>query len=153
VEIKQAVFTTSLNFLSRTIFSIDLASLDSESSQEFKEIVERIMELAACPNVSDFFPVLTSLDLQSIRHKIDGLFKYLHKIFGEQIDRRIKNRKDGYIGQNDFLDVLLDSEFGEGSPEFPKPLKAVFTVKILSLVHKTSGLLNMDKNHLYNIHC
>lgn len=135
VEIGRAAFTTTLNLLSRTIFSTDLADLESDSSQEFKKIVEGIMEFAGCPNVSDFFPVLCPLDLQGIRRKTNDFVKFLHKIFDEQINRRTKKREEGYTGQKDFLDVLLDSEFGEGGPEFRQPLKSVFGVIILSFVH------------------
>jgi Cytochrome P450 len=133
VEISQAAFTTTLNLLSRTIFSTDFVGLDSDSSQEFKKTVEALMEFAGCPNVSDFFPVLTRLDLQGIRQKTNSFFKFLHKVFDEQIDHRTKKREEGYMGQIDFLDVLLDSEFG-GGPEFRQPLKSVFVVTILSQI-------------------
>jgi Cytochrome P450 len=132
VEIGRAAFTTTLNLLSRTIFSTDFAGHNSDSSQDFKKTVESIMEFAGCPNVSDFFPVLTRLDLQGIRRKTHVFVKFLHKIFDEQIDHRTKKREEGYIGQIDFLDILLDSEFG-GVPEFRQPLKSVFGVTILHM--------------------
>lgn len=132
MEIGQAAFTTTLNLLSSTIFSTDIAGFDSDSSQEFKKGVESVMEFAACPNVSDFFPVLTLLDLQGVRRKMDSLVIFLHKVFDEQIDRRTKNREEGSIHHNDFLDVLLDSQLGEGGPDNREHHKSIFSVTIRS---------------------
>ncbi|XP_078152237.1 geraniol 8-hydroxylase-like [Carex rostrata] len=126
VEIGWVAFTTTLNLLSSTIFSTDLAGFYSDSSQEFKKTIESIMEFAGCPNVSDFFPMLTPLDLQGVRRKMNPLTNFLYKIFDEQIDRRIKNREEGSTGRDDFLDVLLDSQLGEGGPDFRRPLKSLF---------------------------
>jgi Cytochrome P450 len=133
VEIGSAAFTTTVNLLSRTLFSTDFASLDSDSSQEFKKLMEQVLELVGAPNVSDFFPVLAPLDVQGIRRKFDGLVKFLLEHFYDQIDRRTKERENGYTSQHDFLDVLLDSEFAEGGPEFRQPLISILNVINLSL--------------------
>ncbi|KAJ1689171.1 hypothetical protein LUZ63_013326 [Rhynchospora breviuscula] len=126
VEIGPAAFTTTLNLLSRTIFSTDFTSFDSDSSQDFKKIVEELMVAGGSPNVSDFFPVLTSLDLQGIRRKLKRHNKFFRHVFDEQIDCRIKNRKEGSIACNDLLDVLLDSQFGAKEQEHRQALISVF---------------------------
>ncbi|KAJ3684509.1 hypothetical protein LUZ61_013673 [Rhynchospora tenuis] len=126
VEIGPAAFTTTLNLLSCTIFSTDFASFDSDSSQNFKKIVEELMLAGGSPNVSDFFPVLTSLDLQGVRRKLKHHNKFLRRVFDEQIDCRIKNRKEGSIACNDLLDVLLDSQFGAKEQEHRQALISVF---------------------------
>ncbi|KAJ4771791.1 Cytochrome P450 76C4 [Rhynchospora pubera] len=127
VEIGPAAFTTTLNLLSRTIFSTDLAGLNSDSSQEFQKTVEDIMVEAGGPNVSDFYPVLTLLDLQGVRRRMDRLFLVLHRAFDEQIGCRIKNREEGFIAPNDLLDVLLDSDLAAEESEIRQSLKSVFT--------------------------
>ncbi|XP_062200510.1 geraniol 8-hydroxylase-like [Phragmites australis] len=51
VNIGQVAFITSLNLVSRTIFSRDLTSLDDHGgSKEFQELVTDIMEAAGSPN-------------------------------------------------------------------------------------------------------
>lgn len=62
LDISDAVFTTVLNSISNTFFSMDLARYTSDKSQEFKDIIWGIMEEAGRPNVVDFFPVLRVLD-------------------------------------------------------------------------------------------
>ncbi|XP_074270533.1 cytochrome P450 76AD1-like [Silene latifolia] len=105
VDIGKAGFTTSLNLLSNTLFSMDLASHDSLYSQEFKDLVCHIMEEIAVPNVSDFFPVLRHLDLQGIRKKTRGHFEKMLGIFEKIIDQRVKDER--VDAQHDVLDSLL----------------------------------------------
>ncbi|KAJ4787203.1 Cytochrome P450 76C4 [Rhynchospora pubera] len=126
VEIGPAAFTTTLNLLSCTIFSTDFASFDSDSSHDFKKVVEETMVAGGSPNVSDIFPVLTSLDLQGVRRKLQPHNKFLRLVFNEQIDCRIKNRKEVSIACNDLLDVLLDSQFGANEQEHRQALISVF---------------------------
>ncbi|KAE8772484.1 7-ethoxycoumarin O-deethylase [Hordeum vulgare] len=76
VNVGRVAFTTSLNLLSRTIFSRDLTSLDDDNrSGEFQEVVTGIMEAVGTPNVSDFFPVLAPADLQGTRRRLARLFR------------------------------------------------------------------------------
>ncbi|KAA8520547.1 hypothetical protein F0562_014803 [Nyssa sinensis] len=65
VDIGRAAFTTSLNLLSNTIFSIDMAHYRSSSSQEFKELVWAVLEQGGKPNLADYFPFLKLIDLQA----------------------------------------------------------------------------------------
>ncbi|KAJ3682614.1 hypothetical protein LUZ60_015187 [Juncus effusus] len=125
VEISRVAFTTSLNLLSRTIFSIDLSSY---SSQELKSTVEGIMDVAGSPNLSDYFPILAKWDLQGQKRKMGGHFKKMHDIFDEQINRRMKDKEEGLTAKNDFLDVLLESQLGaEGQSELRQALRSLFT--------------------------
>ena len=84
-------FTTSLNLLSRTIFSVDLVDLHSESSQEFKGVVQEIMKETGGSNLSDFFPGLALIDPQGRRRRLAAHLKKLEDIFDEQIDRRLQS--------------------------------------------------------------
>ncbi|KAK1380336.1 Geraniol 8-hydroxylase [Heracleum sosnowskyi] len=116
VDIGQSVFGTSLNLISNIIFSVDMIDLDSGLAQEFKNLVETIMEEAGKPNISDFFPVLQRFDLQGIRKRIKPCYTRLHQIFDDIIDKRLQSRA---MSSNpcDFLDVLID-EFGNDEPIF-----------------------------------
>ncbi|KAL6640921.1 hypothetical protein ACP70R_019102 [Stipagrostis hirtigluma subsp. patula] len=110
VDVGRVAFITSLNLVSRTVFSRDLTSLaDDGGSREFQEVVTDIMEAVGSPNVSDFFPALAAADLQGWRRRLAGLFARLHRIFDAEIDRRIHDRDAGEPRKNDFLDLLLDA--------------------------------------------
>ncbi|KAJ3682615.1 hypothetical protein LUZ60_015188 [Juncus effusus] len=128
VEIGRVAFTTSLNLLSRTIFSTDLADLSSRSSQQLKSVVSKLMEVGGSPNISDYFPILAKLDLQGKLKKMDALAEKLQVIIDEQIDRRMKEREDGSTAKNDFLDVLLGSQLGvEGLEDLYQLLRSLFS--------------------------
>ncbi|XP_071926226.1 cytochrome P450 76T24-like [Coffea arabica] len=65
VDIGAAAFTTSLNFLSNTLFSVDFADYESNASQEVIEIISGVVGIIAKPNLSDFFPMLPAIDPQA----------------------------------------------------------------------------------------
>ncbi|KAK7853114.1 geraniol 8-hydroxylase [Quercus suber] len=58
VDIGGAAFKITLNLLSNTIFSVDLADSNSDTAREYKEIVWNIMKEVGRPNLADYFPVL-----------------------------------------------------------------------------------------------
>ncbi|KAJ1288196.1 hypothetical protein BS78_02G072200 [Paspalum vaginatum] len=110
VDVGSVAFTTSLNLVSRTIFSRDLTSLNDDGcSREFQRVVTEIMEAVGIPNISDVFPGLAAADLQGWHRRLVRLFARLHRIFDEEIDGRLRRRDAGEPRKNDFLDLLLDT--------------------------------------------
>ncbi|XP_058107401.1 geraniol 8-hydroxylase-like [Magnolia sinica] len=112
VDIGQATFTASLNLIYNTVFSVDLVDPNSDSAQEFKDIVWEIMKESGSPNLSDFFPVLRPIDPQSIRRRTTAYVNKLFTIFDRMIaERRLsRSTSSDFHRRNDFLDVLLDQE-------------------------------------------
>ncbi|KAK2972544.1 hypothetical protein RJ640_014268 [Escallonia rubra] len=112
VDIGKAAFTTSLNLISNTFFSVDLADHggDSKSSHEFKEIVSVLMELAGKPNLVDFFPVLRLIDPQGLRRQCRVYTEKLFAIFDGIIARRLEARSSASESStsNDVLEALLN---------------------------------------------
>ncbi|KAM3375388.1 Geraniol 8-hydroxylase [Capsicum baccatum] len=110
VDVGRVAFATTLNLMSRTIFSIDMVDQEFEKAQEFKDLVWRIMEGTGKPNLSDYFPVLKWLDLQGVRRRTRPAYLRLHEIFEEQIGKRLEDRRNSGMNKEemDFLDVLLD---------------------------------------------
>ncbi|KAL9228968.1 hypothetical protein vseg_004492 [Gypsophila vaccaria] len=106
VDIGKAAFVTSLNLLSNTCFSIDLASHDSVYSQEFKSTVWNLMEEGGKPNISDFFPIIRKFDVQGVRKRIKGHFLKMLGNFEKIIDERLSDMKSS--GKNDVLETLLE---------------------------------------------
>ena len=98
--------TTSLNILSNTIFSVYLAHYDSNFSQEFKDLVWRIIEEAGKPNLADFFLGLGFIDSQRIQRKMRGNFFELLKVFDGIIEQRLQLK--ACSGNNAVLDSLLN---------------------------------------------
>nr|QWT43261.1 geraniol 10-hydroxylase [Bacopa monnieri] len=112
VDIGGAAFTTSLNLLSNTIFSRDLADPFSDSAKEFKELVRKITVLNGTPNFSDFFPVLARFDPQGIRRRMTVFATHLREIFRGMIDERLEKQKLNHVHEHeeakkDAIDVLL----------------------------------------------
>nr|AJD87473.1 cytochrome P450 CYP76AD5 [Beta vulgaris]ALT04751.1 hypothetical protein [Beta vulgaris] len=112
VDIGRAAFTTSLNLLSNTFFSVELASHESSASQEFKQLMWNIMEEIGRPNYADFFPILGYLDPFGIRRRLAGYFDQLIAVFQDIIGERQKIRSANLSGgkqtTNDILDTLLN---------------------------------------------
>jgi hypothetical protein len=66
VDIGRAAFTTSLNLLSNTLFSVDLADISHDSTREFRDLVTNVTLEAGKPNLADYFHVLANIDPQGI---------------------------------------------------------------------------------------
>lgn len=106
VKIGEAALITSLNLMSTTLFSVEFADFNSDSSQEFKEVIWGMMECIGTPNIADYFPVLKKFDPQGILRRTTFYFEKLFAIFDGIIDERLKSR--GTSVKNDLLDALLD---------------------------------------------
>lgn len=107
VDIGREAFTTTLNLLSNTIFSVDLADPTSELARQFKEVTWNIMKDAGTPNLGDYFPLLKKIDPQGIRRRMTVHFKRLLDMFDGMIDQRLKIRESSGLVNTDVLDTLL----------------------------------------------
>lgn len=103
VDVGQATFTTNLNLLSNTFFSIDLVDPNSSNSQEFKELVWQIMVEVGTPNLSDYFPLLKRIDPQGIKRRMEIHFGKVFNLFNDLISQRLLTK--GCF--SDALDALL----------------------------------------------
>ncbi|KAF8032912.1 hypothetical protein BT93_D1716 [Corymbia citriodora subsp. variegata] len=109
VDISEAAFRTSLNFLSNTIFSSDLTDPSLVSIKELKEIVGNILCEAGKPNVANYFPVLKKIDPQVSRHRMKVYFEQMFDLFNRAIQKRMQLRAmPSSLRMNDVLDTLVD---------------------------------------------
>ncbi|KAA8520546.1 hypothetical protein F0562_014802 [Nyssa sinensis] len=136
VDIGRAAFTTSLNLLSNTIFSIDMAHYRSSSSQEFKELVWAVMEQGGKPNLADYFPFLKLIDLQGIRRKQKILFGKLSSMFDKIVNQRLQSRASSETStplmiNNDVLEALLNICNGSDIKLNVKDIKHLFLRNIV----------------------
>lgn len=112
MDIGEAIFTTTLNSISTTLFSMDLSNSTSEESQENKNIIRAMMEEAGRPNVADFFPILRPLDPQRSFARMSNYFKKMFKIIDGITEERMCSRlleTDSKV-YKDVLDSLINIE-------------------------------------------
>nr|WJZ49111.1 cytochrome P450 [Isodon lophanthoides var. gerardianus] len=111
VNIREAVFTTTLNLMSVTLFSADATDFDSSVTAELREMIVGIGTLLGTPNYADFFPILKNLDPQGVRRQAEFYYGRLLRYVKTRIDQRIELKRDNPSHPNkpdDFLDKLLD---------------------------------------------
>lgn len=106
IDVGRAAFTTTLNLLSNTLFSVNLAHHDSDSSQEFKDLIWSIMEEAGKPNLADFFTGLGWVDPQGIQRRMTAYFWKLAEVFDGFINQRLYLKAPSV--DSDVLDSLLN---------------------------------------------
>ncbi|CAI9786453.1 unnamed protein product [Fraxinus pennsylvanica] len=121
VDVGEAAFITALNLMSATLFSVDCAQFDSDSTQELKETIRAMTKVVASFNLVDFFPIFKSVDPQRVMHKSKTYFGQIYSILEGKINERLKLRaaSSDYVEKNDFLEALLN--YSQSNPsEFPK---------------------------------
>ncbi|XP_078430687.1 geraniol 8-hydroxylase-like [Wolffia australiana] len=110
VDVGRAALTVTINLMSSTIFSEDMARYEEDSSADFKHLLRQSSVAVASPNISDYFPLLQSLDLQGRRQRASQTAQKLKDVFSIKIDDRQSSRQSRDISEpEDFLDVLLDA--------------------------------------------
>ncbi|KAL2901990.1 Geraniol 8-hydroxylase [Bienertia sinuspersici] len=111
VDIGQAAFTTSLNLLSNTFFSVDFGDPNSEFARDLRETIRSMLEEVGKPNLADFFPILQKIDPQGIRRRTRVFFGKVIGVFKIMIDQRLQgHRPASSINGNDILDALLATD-------------------------------------------
>ncbi|BAT97206.1 hypothetical protein VIGAN_09058500 [Vigna angularis var. angularis] len=113
VDIGETAFTTVLNAISNTLFSLDLASYSSGVSQKFRSVISSVLAEASKPNVADYYPVFRRLDPQGARRRMKRYYRTLLDVFDCIVEERIQ-RVDSVDG-NDVLESFLDITRRENS--------------------------------------
>ncbi|KAK9283973.1 hypothetical protein L1049_012231 [Liquidambar formosana] len=119
VNIGEVVFTTVFNTLANLIFSKDFISLeDVGPTSGLKGIIWRLMELGIAPNISDFYPILSGLDLQGLNKEFSELINKVYDVWEVLIKERRESRCHDALKQQDFLDAMLANEFANDQINF-----------------------------------
>ncbi|MCL7038350.1 hypothetical protein MKW94_025323, partial [Papaver nudicaule] len=115
VDIGQAAFTTVLNLISNSFFSIDLADdFGSDSVCAFKDAVRGAMLEAGKPNLSDYFPMIRFMDLQGVRRGMSKHFGVLDEVFEKIIQQKLSTLQSREGKTGDLLDMILDPSHENG---------------------------------------
>ncbi|KAI3800475.1 hypothetical protein L1987_28566 [Smallanthus sonchifolius] len=143
VNIGEIAFTTSLNVLSNFMFSTDLAQYDSVESQEFKDSVWALIEVAGKPNTADFFPILKPFDPQGLVRRGNVYGKKIMTIFDRIIDQRLLTRSSSLVtsANNDVLDSLLNMQQKEESEFSRNDMRHLFFALFIAGTDTTSSTL------------
>lgn len=134
VGVGEVGFTTTLNLLSNTLFSINLASYNSAASQELKDIVRRIFDCVGKPNFADFFPLLAYFDPLRIRGGTAASFSKLFEVFDDMISQRESSDSSVSGEIDDVLQTLLDISKEEGSDLSHVDIKHLLVVRFRFLL-------------------
>ncbi|KAF7844737.1 geraniol 8-hydroxylase-like [Senna tora] len=90
LDLGQAAFTTMLNSLSNTFFSLDFADYGSGKSLEYKELLEGMVHEAGIPNVVDAFPILSVLDPLGVRKRTLRYYEKFLGLLDEIMEERLR---------------------------------------------------------------
>ncbi|XP_023532783.1 geraniol 8-hydroxylase-like [Cucurbita pepo subsp. pepo] len=112
VDLGRLLFMTTLNLISNTVFSVDLADPNSELARKFKNYVWGILEEAGKPNLSDYFPALRKLDIQGARRRMKIQMGNVLDLIDSMINQRMKQQElnPDSVPNNDMLHHLLNNE-------------------------------------------
>ncbi|XP_038687862.1 probable (S)-N-methylcoclaurine 3'-hydroxylase isozyme 2 [Tripterygium wilfordii] len=116
VNIGEITFTCVYNTLSNLLLSKNIFSFENDGCEgkELKALVRTIMEIAMSPNISDFYPILSGLDLQGIKRKGKELGEQINA-YWTAIIRERKEAKENSSSRDgrDFLDALIENNFSD----------------------------------------
>lgn len=95
----------------------------------FKAVVKEAVQVAAIPNLGDYFPYLGVLDLQGLTGKMKALAKVFDGFLEKIIEDHVQYKED-YKQTKDFVDTMMAiMESGDASFEFDRShVKAVLLV-------------------------
>lgn len=86
---------------------------EGDGAYGFKEHYRKTLELGLVPNLADFYPILSGLDLQGLRKKSAECSRRVDSVYDTFIAerRRDRDRNGGAATCRDFLDSMLDFGF------------------------------------------
>ncbi|KAI3958482.1 hypothetical protein MKW98_011170 [Papaver atlanticum] len=113
VNIGHASFTTVLNLISSSFFSIDVADYNSDSM--FETALREGMLKAGKPNLSDYIPIISFMDVQGIKRRMRNYARIMDDTFDKIIDHKLELAKEGKSSSsNDLLDIILGPSHDNG---------------------------------------
>lgn len=109
VDIGKLAFTTALNQMSNTCFSVDVAHFSSNQDENgFHYAVNTVMEVDGKVNFADFFPLIKKFDPQGIRKDAKAAYGWLDQLCEKFILQRLRHRESNLPPHGDLLDSFLD---------------------------------------------
>ncbi|MED6169110.1 hypothetical protein PIB30_018241 [Stylosanthes scabra] len=143
LNIGETCFTTILNSVSNTFFSVNVAHYgESCKSQEFKDIIWGIGEESGKPNVVDFFPMFRFFDPQGARARMtkhtEKLIAFVDGLTEERLKSRALEKETTNKRCKDVLDSILDVMLEENSQVSRLHVLHLFLILFMAGVDSTS---------------
>ncbi|KAH9718387.1 hypothetical protein KPL71_022205 [Citrus sinensis] len=110
VDISAKLSALSANMTCRMVLGKKCSDYEFDE-RGFENVVQEGMELIGKPNLGDYIPQITGLDLQGLTKRLKAVAKaydaFLEKIIDEHVQSKDENRTE------DFVDVMLSFEGSE----------------------------------------
>ncbi|KAI3689633.1 hypothetical protein L2E82_47597 [Cichorium intybus] len=125
ININEVAFNTEVNVVTSMLWGHSKSDEGKDSSDigdGFREVEFKIIELLIAPNISDFLPVLSCLDLQGRQRDMQKNLEYVDKIFDSIIQGRIEansTKIEGEVNEDrrkDFVQMLLELKEQKDTP-------------------------------------
>jgi cytochrome P450 len=148
IDIGEVAFTISLNSISNTLFSIDLASFTSGSSQKFRHIISSMLIDSSKPNIADYYPILRKIDPQGVRRRMSNHYQKLLTLFESIVEGRTNQKEDSTMEESDVLDSFLEIIQKENPELTLHDLLHLFLVRIeFNSTNFLIEVLNYSRNY------
>ncbi|XP_047326720.1 flavonoid 3'-monooxygenase CYP75B137-like [Impatiens glandulifera] len=152
VNVGEEMFMTMLNSISTILWGeCGNEMRERNLGIEFRLFVEELTMLMGVPNISDFIPSLSYLDLQGIEKKMKILVNKFDTVFELMINERM--RKDDNNEKKDFLQGLLNLRKGGGDTKIPlttSHLKSLLLDMILAGTGTTTNTMEFMLSEMMN---
>ncbi|XP_038687864.1 probable (S)-N-methylcoclaurine 3'-hydroxylase isozyme 2 [Tripterygium wilfordii] len=114
VNIGDVVFTVVYNMLSNILLSKDIFSFEDNNGGDgtMKMVVRTFIETLSSPNMSDYYPILSGLDLQGLTKKAKRTGEKIHASWTSIIKER-REIKQEFSRDRDFLDCMIENNFAD----------------------------------------
>ncbi|KAL0342869.1 UNVERIFIED_CONTAM: cytochrome [Sesamum angustifolium] len=115
----------------------------------FKAVIGETLQVAALPNIADFFPFMAALDLQGLTRRMKELSKTFDGFLERIIDDHIENKQEKKHAQ-DFVDTMMTiMESGEAGFEFDRRhVKAVLLDMLIAGMDTSSAVVEWTLSEL-----
>ncbi|KAF8389483.1 hypothetical protein HHK36_026178 [Tetracentron sinense] len=129
VEVGEQMLLTMFDVMASMLWGGTLKGEErNHVSAEFRQYMEKFIGLLWTPNVSDFFPAIAWLDIQSVGRRMKKVVLWFDRVFESVIDQRLKTevldgeeRRKNDNESNDFLQILLRVKDQGDTPRRPSP--------------------------------
>ncbi|KAF5755356.1 putative cytochrome P450 [Helianthus annuus] len=110
VDVGGMAFLTSLRVVTNVLWGNSLVEDEKGRNVgiEFREVVTEAVGLLGAANMSDFFPVLSRMDLQGVEQRMTVAWKKIDEILERKIEEKIASKTEDQHGRKDFLEILLE---------------------------------------------
>jgi hypothetical protein len=112
VDLSAKVSSLSADTTCRMVFGKKYTDEDLDE-RGFKAMIQEVLQLIAIPNLNDYIPFITLLDLQGLTKRMKAVNKIFDDFFERIINEHVQSKDENKT--KDFVDVMLSSMESEES--------------------------------------